>query len=76
MSLVVLRPDLSTTLARAQGRDESELRDAGPITGLYEALADLGELERNVLDTTALSAAQTVALVREGLAAGRYRLSP
>jgi cytidylate kinase len=76
VSYVVLRPDLSTTLSRAQDRDERELRDAGPITGLYEALADLGELERHVLDTTGLSPAQTVALVQEGLAAGRYRLSP
>ena len=75
LSYVVLRPDLETTLARAQGRAAGELKDADAITGMHGAFADLGELERHVLDTTHLDAAETAAEVRKAVAAGTYRLS-
>ncbi|MFI9415312.1 AAA family ATPase [Nocardia gamkensis] len=74
LSYLVLRPDLDTTLARAQQRAGHELKDVEAITGLHTAFADLGELEDHVLDTGHLDAEQTVAEVRRALASGNHRL--
>ncbi|MFI5912504.1 hypothetical protein [Dactylosporangium sp. NPDC051541] len=77
VSYIVLRPDLETTLARARERAGRELRDVGPITGLYGAFAQLGEeLEAHVIDTSGLSAEQTCAVVRRALAAGEFAIGP
>lgn len=75
MSYVVLRPDLATTLERGQARGGVELTDTEALTGLHGAFADLGELERHVIDTTRLDAAQTAAEVRKAVAEGTYLLS-
>ncbi|MFG1816697.1 AAA family ATPase [Kribbella sp. NPDC049174] len=75
LSYVVLRPDLDTTLSRAQDRGTGELKDAAAITGLYGAFADLGDLEPHVIDTTHLDASATAAEVRHTVAAGTHRLS-
>jgi broad-specificity NMP kinase len=75
MSYVVLRPDLATTLDRARGRGEGALKDTDAITGLHQAFANLGTLERHALDTTGLDTARTAAAVREAVASGDYRLS-
>src|SRR3984957_7540349 len=73
---VVLRPELPETLRRAQGRAGRELRESGPIRSLHQQFSQLGGLEPHALDTTALTAGQTVAQVRAALAAGRLRLPP
>lgn len=75
LSYVVLRPDLETTLSRAQARATGELKDVDAITGLYGAFADLGDLEPHVIDTTHLDPAQAAAEVRQAVASGAYRLS-
>jgi len=64
LSYVVLRPSLEVTLDRATVREGRHLREVGPIKGLYGAFAELGELERCAIDTTAQTAEQTVAEVR------------
>jgi chloramphenicol 3-O-phosphotransferase len=74
MSYVVLRPDLDTTLARAVNRADSELKDVDAVTGMYQALADLGELERHVIDTSALDPERTAAEVRKAVTSQQYRL--
>lgn len=74
LSLVVLRPTLSDVLNRATQRAGNALKDSGPIRGLYGAFQSIGELERFVLDTSAVSEEATVTLVRECFASDRYRL--
>jgi chloramphenicol 3-O-phosphotransferase len=73
---VVLRPELPETLRRAQGRAGRDLRESGPIRSLHQQFSQLGDLEPHALDTTALTAGQTVSQVRAALAAGRLRLLP
>jgi cytidylate kinase len=75
LSYVVLRPDLATTLQRAEARAAGELKDVAAITGLYGAFADLGELDGHALDTSGLDAEATVSAVREAVASGGFRLS-
>ena len=67
---VVLRPDLRTTLARAQGRNSDGLRETDPIRGLHQQFADLGDLEGHAIDTTAQSVPVTLNAVREAVATG------
>jgi adenylate kinase family enzyme len=75
LSYVVLRPDLDTTLSRAQGRAGDELKDVDAITGLHGAFAQLGDLEGHAIDTGNLDVDQTAAEVRRVLASGKYRLT-
>jgi cytidylate kinase len=76
VSYVVLRPDLGTTLARARERaGKDELKDVDAITGLHQAFAHLGDLERHAIDTKDLNAVQTTAEVRRLLASGSHRLA-
>ncbi|HUQ54995.1 AAA family ATPase [Lentzea sp.] len=73
VSYIVLRPDLDTTLARARGR-VGELKDVDAITGLHGAFAQLGDLERHVIDSGGHDVEQTAAVVRRVLASGEHRL--
>jgi predicted kinase len=75
LSYVVLRPTLEVALARATGREGPELREAEPIRGLYGAFADLGELERCVLDSTDQTAHQTAEEVCRRAGSARHALS-
>ncbi|MEU8235311.1 AAA family ATPase [Actinoplanes sp. NPDC048967] len=74
VSYVVLRPDLTTTLARATARAGHELKDIDAITGLHAAFAQLGNLEDHAIDTSDLDAAQTAAAIRRAVASGEYGL--
>jgi chloramphenicol 3-O-phosphotransferase len=74
LTYVVLRPDLETTLSRARDRGAKELKDVEAITGLHGAFAELGELERHVVDSSRMDAAQAAAEVRRAVASGEYRL--
>jgi AAA domain len=71
---VVLRPDLAQTLRRARGRSERQLHESGPIRGLHQQFSQLGDLEAHGLDTSGLSAEQTIELVGTAMEAGRLRL--
>lgn len=73
---VVLRPSLDVTLERGGSRPASELRDADAIAHMYGVFADLGGLEPHAVDATHLSADAAADVVRTGVAAGRYLLSP
>jgi hypothetical protein len=74
LSFVVLRPSFEQTFARAVGREGKALRASGPIRGLYGAFADLGTLERHVVDSTDHTVEATVAQVRRGLSTELFRL--
>jgi energy-coupling factor transporter ATP-binding protein EcfA2 len=71
---VVLRPGRDTVLARATGRGPGALTDPGPVLGMFEEFADLGEHERRVLDSGALTPEQTAQAVAGGLESGAYLL--
>lgn len=76
---VVLRPDETTTVSRAAGRRPGSdgrpvLREPGPVVSLHRQFADLGQLERHVLNSAGQSAAETAAIVRQLLADGSVRL--
>ncbi|MEU8120904.1 AAA family ATPase [Spirillospora sp. NPDC049024] len=70
-----LRPHRDVTLARAQARTApGALVDRRPVLAMWDQFADLGELERHVLDTSDEDVAGTEARVAEALASGRLRL--
>lgn len=73
---LVLRPSRAETLRRATARTApGALVDAEPVLSLWDQFAELGELERHVLDTTDQTPDQTLDSVRAGLASGAYRLA-
>ncbi|MGW2314700.1 AAA family ATPase [Actinomadura luteofluorescens] len=70
-----LRPLRDVTLARAQARTApGALVDGRPVLAMWDQFADLGELERHVLDTSDEDVAGTEARVAEAFASGRLRL--
>lgn len=72
---LVLRPSRQEALRRAQARtDPDALVEEGPVTGLWDQFADLGVLERHVLDTTDQRPDETLAAVRQAIAGERYLL--
>jgi len=76
---VVLRPDEATTVSRAVGRrpggdDRPVLREQGPVVSLHRQFANIGELERHVLNSAGQDAAQTAAVLRQQLGGGGFRL--
>ena len=75
LSLVVLRPSLDETFARAAAREGKELKASGPIRGLHGAFANLGTLERHAIDTTGESILATTLRVRKQVAAGEFTLA-
>ena len=72
---VVLRPSLAVTVARAADRGEHPLQDLGVVTQMHAAFADLGDLERHVIDSTWLTAEATAAEVVRRLDAGSLTLA-
>lgn len=66
---LVLRPSAEVAMARAVARGTPWLVDPGPIAAMYDAFADLGAYERNVVDTTTLDVPATVAAVAGRVAA-------
>ncbi len=69
---VVLRPDELTTVSRAAARDATALTDPLPVRDLHRQFCALGDLEPHVLDSTALTPAETAAAVQRGLDEQRY----
>jgi len=60
---VILRPSSDVALERAVTRNDSRLVDPEPITHMFRAFSDLGEHERFVLDSTAMSIDETTEAV-------------
>ncbi len=75
LAFVVLRPTFEETFARAVAREGKELEASGPIKGLYGAFANLGELERHAIDTSADTVEATTRRVRNALARGEFAVS-
>jgi adenylate kinase family enzyme len=73
---VVLRPDETTTLHRATGRDDDALTDPDPIRSLHQQFTTLGPLEEHTLDSTHLTAQETADALLQGLANDIYVLEP
>jgi cytidylate kinase len=72
---VVLRPDQDTVMRRATGRGEGALTDAEPIRSMYRQFAELGALERHVLDSTRLSSQVTAEAILHGIEDDRFLLA-
>jgi chloramphenicol 3-O-phosphotransferase len=75
LSLVILRPSLEETFARAAAREGKALKASGPIKGLYAAFATLGALERHVLDTSGDTVDATTERIRAGMRRRELSLS-
>jgi predicted kinase len=71
---VVLRSDEQTTMLRAIARTKGELTDPGPVRHMHRQFADLGELERHVIDSTNLTPEETADAIEVGLVKGAFRL--
>lgn len=75
LSYVVLFPDLVTTVARALGRGEDQLRESGPVSELHRAFESHRErLSRHFVDSTGAEPSHTAAELRRRTAAGEYIL--
>lgn len=73
LDYVVLRPNERVAVTRATRRAEG-LADENAVRKMHREFADLGDLERHVVDSSALSPEATVAAVRAGLDEGRFTL--
>lgn len=74
LDYVVLRPSQEAAIARSRDRAANPITDYSHLRPLYDQLGHLGNLEGHAVDTTALSPAETLAVVRTGLAEGRFQL--
>ncbi|TNC20952.1 AAA family ATPase [Georgenia sp. 311] len=73
---VILRPSRAEALRRAQARSAPDaLVETGPVTAMWDQLADLGPLERHVLDTTSQRPEEALAVVRAAVDGRRFVLS-
>lgn len=74
VDFVVLRPGEEVAVQRAAARGEAGLAEEGPVRKMYRELADLGPLDRHVVDTTSLSPEETTVRVERGLEEGAFRV--
>ncbi|WP_308799981.1 AAA family ATPase [Agromyces silvae] len=73
---VVLRPSREEALRRAQARTAPDaLVDEGQVTGLWDQFADLGALERHVINTTTQQSDETLAAVQHAVASEQFLLT-
>ncbi len=71
VAYAVLRVPLERCLERAQNREGSPPIDAGAIEQLWRSFAELGDLERNVVEVDGQAPEQVADLVSQKLAEGR-----
>jgi len=82
ISYVVLRPSIEDCLFRATERlsdpqHAGALSEEAPIRHLYAQFENLGDLERNVIDTSSLSVEETARLITDDLnGAGNFVIAP
>ena len=73
---VLLRPDLATTTARGTGRTgPGAMTDPAVIGQMWQAFHDFAVDADHIVDTSGQTVAETVAVLGQGLQAGRFRLS-
>ena len=73
---VALLPDEATTVARATARTEpGAMTDAGVTTAMWRQFEASPPPPGCAIDTSGRTIDETVTVVREGLAAGRFRIS-
>jgi tRNA uridine 5-carbamoylmethylation protein Kti12 len=70
VAYAVLRAPLSICTARAQSRERIPLADSDAIEQLWQSFADLGGLERNVLDVGGRGPEEAADLLSQRLADG------
>lgn len=70
VAYAVLRAPLSTCLERVQSREGEPPIDSGAIEQLWRSFADLGDLERNVIDVDGRDPEETADLLSRRLADG------
>jgi gluconate kinase len=73
VAFAVLRAPLETCLARVQGRDGEPSIEAGPIEQLWRSFADLGDLERHVIDVDGMAPERVSDELAERLSGGSLR---
>jgi hypothetical protein len=71
---VILRPERDVALARAVERTDGGLNERGTVLKMHEEFSSLGEFERHVVDSSAMSTEETAVALRSGWDAGRFRL--
>lgn len=71
---IVLRPSLTTTVARAQERTD-RLKEFDPIQNLHSQFTELGDLESHAIDTTSHSVTATVDAVLQGVRSKAFKFS-
>ncbi len=69
---LVLRAGLEETLARSAGSDDPKPEDV--LHRLHDAFADLGAMERHVIDTSDQTPDETLGLIKEQQPTGRLLL--
>jgi hypothetical protein len=74
LDYMVLRPSEAQASQRARDRAERPIADYGPMRALFQQMSDMGALETHVIDSSHLSASETVLRISDGLRDGRYRL--
>lgn len=73
---VVLRPTEQETIRRGVTRTgEKALRDEAVLAQMWKAFSDLGPLEPHALDSSGVTAEETAARVKAGLARGQFKLA-
>ena len=73
VSYAVLRAPLEVCLARVQGREGEPSIEAGPIEQLWRSFADLGDLERHVLEVDGMAPERVSDELAERLSGGSLR---
>lgn len=74
LEYVIVRPGREVTLSRALRRTDGGLNTSGPVLKMYAEFSSLGNFERHVVDSSAMSPEETAAAIGEGLRIGRFRL--
>ena len=75
IAYAVLRPSLLVARTRAEQRSASRLSDAAVIEQLWESFAELGPLEKHVIDNSSQSAEQTAEQLADLLRLGELTLA-
>jgi hypothetical protein len=70
LAYAILRPSLPIAVERATRRESTDLRDPDVIEQLWEAFADVGDLERHVFDNSHESIHRTTVKVDEAMQRG------
>jgi len=73
---VILRPSLETAISRATARiGERDLTDATIVRHMWQQFADLGDYERNTIDTTKQTVNESAETIQKMISDGQFRLS-